>query len=377
MSSEEVIGFWSYSHEDDKLDGGGILRLSRLIMEEYDLLAGEPIDLFVDRKDIAWGQEWQERIESSLAQTTFFIPIITPRYFRRPECRRELLEFAAKAKMLGVEELLLPILYVETPGLSPENPDEAVALVARTQYVDWRVIRLCDASSNEYRTAVNALVQRLLQIAQTIAERQIKRELAADLDDEGSAGITDVVSQINALLPDWLDAVLSEKSNSAQISAIWHHQMGQIHKLQARGAAPSAILSTEIRMARELLPTAARAKEDSQIYLARSIELDPLVSALARLIAEHPDSSPLATPVKEAVEEAMEPIRQGDIGKKIGVKYVQDSLRERNHLGRVFQQINRDFSVRYRCAVEGNDIVRRWERELSGPARDQSEPSSG
>jgi len=92
MSIEATAGFWSYAHEDDMLDGGNILKLSRLIMEEYNLLSGEPLSLFVDRNDIAWGEEWRERINSSLAETTFFIPIITPRYFTRPECRRELLE---------------------------------------------------------------------------------------------------------------------------------------------------------------------------------------------------------------------------------------------------------------------------------------------
>ena len=87
MDSEVAVGFWSYTHEDDRLDGGGILRLSHLIMEEYDLLSGEPLKLFIDRNDIAWGEEWRKRVDSSLAQTTFFIPIITPRYFTRPECR--------------------------------------------------------------------------------------------------------------------------------------------------------------------------------------------------------------------------------------------------------------------------------------------------
>jgi hypothetical protein len=165
--NEAAVGFWSYAHEDDLLDGGNILQLSRLIMEEYNLLSGEPLNLFVDSNDIAWGQQWRERIDSSLAETTFFIPIITPRYFTRPECRRELLEFAAKAKMLGVEELLLPILYIEMRDLSAENPDEAIALVARTQYVGWHTNRLLDAGSQEYRIAVNALAQRLLDMSLT------------------------------------------------------------------------------------------------------------------------------------------------------------------------------------------------------------------
>ena len=168
----QAAGFWSYAHEDDKLDSGGILKLRQLISEEYNLISGEVLDLFVDSDGIAWGDDWRIKIDTALSQTIFFIPIITPRYFIRPECRRELLEFAGKAKSLGVEELLLPILYVTVPGLSPESSDEAVALIARTQYADWRETRLQEAMSSGYRTAVNALAVRLLKSAEQVRERR-------------------------------------------------------------------------------------------------------------------------------------------------------------------------------------------------------------
>src|ERR1039458_7944513 len=95
MAGETAAGFWGLSHQDNKTARGGILELASLIMEEYNLLSGEPLELFVDHDSIAWGEEWRTRVDSSLAQTTFFIPIITPRYFMRSECRRQLLDFAA------------------------------------------------------------------------------------------------------------------------------------------------------------------------------------------------------------------------------------------------------------------------------------------
>jgi hypothetical protein len=374
VSNETAAGFWSYTHEDDMLDGGNILRLSRLIMEEYSLLSGEPLNLFVDRNDLAWGEEWRERIDSSLAETTFFIPVITPRYFKRPECRRELLEFAAKAEALGTEELLLPILYIETEGLSAESPDEVVALVARTQYVDWRKNRLLEPNSREYRVAVNALAQRLLDVARKVAEIQLKQELASDPEDDGIDGITDIVGQIETFLPDWLDVVMGEKSVSAQILAVWDQYRQQGAKLRRRRAQPSALFSAQVRMAREMLPLAQRTQNDSQVYLARSVELDPLVSALTRLVAEHPESFPLATPVREAIDEAMEEVRRAD--SYVMERSVQNELRKMGHLGRVFQQTNSAFTARYRNVDEGNEIVRRWDAELIDPMRRESKESS-
>ena len=362
MGDDAAVGFWSYTHEDDELDGGNILQLSRLLMEEYNLLSGEPLNLFVDRNDLSWGEEWRTRIDSSLAEATFFIPIITPRYFKRPECRRELLEFAAKAEILGARELLLPILYIGMSSLSVESSDEAVALVARTQYADWREKRLLEPHSREYRTAVNVLAQRLLDIARHVAEVQLKRDLNSNPEDDGSDGIADIVARIEVLLPDWLDAVMAGKSVAAQIQAVWQQYRQQANKLQKRKAQPSALLSAQIRMCREMLPLAERGQNDTQIYLTRSVELDPLISTLARLVAEHPDSFSLAASVREAIDEAMEAIRRAE--STSWETTVQKQLESMSHLGRIFKQINLAFAARKRNAREGNEIVKRWDAEL-------------
>jgi hypothetical protein len=372
MDDESVVGFWSYTHEDNKLDGGAILDLSRKVMEEYNLLSGEPLKLFVDNDSIAWGQEWRARIDLALAQTTFFIPIITPRYFTRPECQRELLEFAAKAKSLGVEDLLLPILYIETPDLSDESPDEAVALVARTQYVDWRANRLLEPGSREYRTAVNSLARRLLEIARQVAERQLDRELSMDLEGDAVDGIADLVAQIMRLLPDWLDAVMGEQVNDAQITATWDQHRNRLTRLKKANAPASAILATQMNVAREMLPLAERSQKDARIYLARSVELDPLVSEVARLVSEHPESFQLVMPIRDAIDEAMTQIMKGEEDKARGARSIQSRFDDMRHLGRIFQKCNAMWRVKSQAAKEGNAIVRRWDAELIDRSGDQS-----
>src|SRR4051794_3545309 len=127
MEAANAAAFWSYAHEDDDLDGGAILVLAERLASEFALITGEKLNLFVDRTGISWGEEWRVRIDNALVQTTFFIPVITPRYFTRDECRRELLAFHAQARSLEISELVLPILYVTVPGLDDDNPDEAVA----------------------------------------------------------------------------------------------------------------------------------------------------------------------------------------------------------------------------------------------------------
>jgi hypothetical protein len=173
MPLSDAAGFWSYTRQDDELDGGRILRLAHKLRAEFALLTGAELELFVDRDGIEWGDAWRSRIDEALAATTFFIPIITPRYFERPECRRELLAFIGHARSLGLEELLLPILYVGVPSLTSGEPptDEVTAAVSATQWVDWRALRLEDEDSSGHRQAVNRLATRVVEVSERLAER--------------------------------------------------------------------------------------------------------------------------------------------------------------------------------------------------------------
>lgn len=167
-----IAGFWSYAHHDDESDGGRILALARRLEAEYNLLTGESLELFIDESTLMWGDDWRERIAAALERVTFFIPVITPTYFRRPECRKELLRFAREARERQAERLILPIYYVEVPELeSDATPaDEAMAAVRPFQREDLRRLRLEDQASAEYRLLINGLAHRIIYIAREAEE---------------------------------------------------------------------------------------------------------------------------------------------------------------------------------------------------------------
>ncbi len=268
---------------------------------------------------------------------------------------------------LGVEELILPILYVETEGLVADNPEETFALVARTQYVDWRSIRLLEPSSREYRQAVNNLARRLLQISREVAERQIVHEPRADSDDDVHGGIIDIVEEITRLLPGWLDAVKGDKVNTVQIEATLEKFDTDVFRLERSTAQPSAVTAVHLRMGKEILPLLQRFHEEATTYSSLSIQLDPLVSGLARLVAEHPDSYPLVNQIREAIDEAMEAIHEDDEAGAHAEECI--SLPERfasmTHIGRIFQKCSAILQEAIKLVDEGNSIVRRWDSELS------------
>lgn len=192
--------------------------------------------------------------------------------------------------------------------------------------------------------------------------------MSIDLEDEAATGVTDVVEDIMKLIPDWLNAVQGEKINAAQMRATVSQFDTQIARLKAARAPASAILATRIRLAKEFLPLAERAQRDSEVYLSRSIELDPLISRLARLVSEHPEDYPLVIPIREVVDEAIIEIRALEERERDPrAMSFADLFAPLRHLGRIFQKVYAIVVSGIEFADEGNDIVRRWDAEIKKP----------
>ncbi|MFZ1325508.1 MAG: toll/interleukin-1 receptor domain-containing protein [Candidatus Contendobacter sp.] len=208
-------GFWSYVHADDECEGNRISRLARDVAGQFQMLTGEKIDLFLDRDAIKWGDDWRGKINSSITDIAFFIPVLTPRYFLSPECRRELQFFSRKATSLGLTELILPLLYVDVPGLSEENSkDDLITLIRTFQWQDWRDLRFAEVLSGEYRKAVAALAGRIIE-----ANRQVERvdtdthtlpiEANGAEDKDDVPGFIDRVATAEEVLPKLVETVNS------------------------------------------------------------------------------------------------------------------------------------------------------------------------
>jgi TIR domain len=291
MGHDGAAGFWSYTHDDDKHEDGAIVRLATRIGEEYSLITGEELTVFVDRKDLAWGEHWKKRIDNALVSTTFFIPVVTPRYFVREECRRELFEFARHAKALGVSELICPILYVPVGELEEDNSDEAVALVARAQYEDWTSLRLCDERSAEHRRAVNRLATRLAEVADKVGSRQAEEENELNEEDE-KAGLSETLDEIRELLPEWVEAVEADGLVREQFLATDSMLEERKRKLKIGPAgARYAIFRQQVA---EYMPLVDRRTEIAQLVLRKTVQLGPLVARAIRISGAHPeDDAPL------------------------------------------------------------------------------------
>ena len=213
--SDSYIGeaFWSYVHKDDEAESGRISKLAKDVVDQYELLTGDSIELFLDQDEIKWGDKWREKVDGSLASVAFFIPVLTPRYFKSPECRRELQFFARRANKLGLKELLLPLYYIDIPSFKAETvEDDLIRMVREFHYEDWRDLRFADVNSEAYRRGVAKLAERLVEANKRAEEANVdvaapEVEEVADEAGDAALGTIDRMAIMEEALPKWGETI--------------------------------------------------------------------------------------------------------------------------------------------------------------------------
>ncbi len=167
--------FLSYVHADDAAVNGRISQLGHDIEERYKLLTGEDdVHVFVDKNDLRWGEEWQNRIDNQLEGTTIFIPVVTPRYLKSQACRDEVQKFLAVAKATGNTNSFCPLRYVDTRELDETDPVEAA--ISKHQHKNWSLGgNYANPDPALYESSLNTMVRDIIGIVEQLPADEAKQ----------------------------------------------------------------------------------------------------------------------------------------------------------------------------------------------------------
>lgn len=159
------LAFFSYAHNNDEADGGRVVQLGRDIATEYGAISGEEVlQIFIDKDSLHLGDDWLDEIDEGLQNVKFFIPILTPWFFKSIQCRRELQRFIDKVQKLGMDPMIFPILYIDVPELHEIDPrDPLMTRLKRIQWEPWGERRHTERTSQVYRTGVTKIAEELLR----------------------------------------------------------------------------------------------------------------------------------------------------------------------------------------------------------------------
>src|SRR5262245_58124964 len=165
----ELIGFFSYSREDDEAFRGTLSALREGIQRELSAQLGRSkknFRLWQDQAAIAPGKLWEKEIKTAIDQSVFFIPIVTPRAVNSEYCKFEFETFLAREAAIGRNDLVFPIVYISVAALESEaswRDDPVLSTIARRQYVDWRPLRHLDAQTTVAREQIERLCQKIVE----------------------------------------------------------------------------------------------------------------------------------------------------------------------------------------------------------------------
>jgi hypothetical protein len=165
----ELVGFFSYSREDDDSFKGTLSALRDAIQRELSAQLGrskKTFRLWQDQESIAPGQFWASAIKNAVEQAVFFIPIITPRMVNSHNCHFEFEAFVARERELGRSDLVFPILYISVPALENEaqwRGHPVLSFVGQRQWVDWRPFRHQDVHTTAVREAIERFCGKIVE----------------------------------------------------------------------------------------------------------------------------------------------------------------------------------------------------------------------
>ena len=269
-----VNGFFSYAHADDTSQC--LQKLRGDLCEEYSMLTGEMLNLFIDRDGLAWGTKWQESITAGIDSSMFFIPVLTPRYFQSTNCLKELGQYLAKVEIEGARQLVLPIMFVDVDRDYLDIDREMLGKVLTYQYEDWTDLRFVPRSSERYKRAINKMAERLLS-ANTELDRAInhpsaeaalvleKPDLAPtpsencsyDQENEEKNGILESVVTIIDSNEKINDQLQKASSDLVAMGKVFSEGTMQLTKGGAAKADPRRALIVSRQVASDLVPVAS------------------------------------------------------------------------------------------------------------------------
>jgi hypothetical protein len=153
----ELVGFFSYSREDDKDFLGALSALRERIQRQlrsqlgrqpktFRLWQDNPLRLLLGRSD----QHRRRRVG-------VFIPIVTPTAVRSRHCKFELDSFLSREATVGRADLVFPIYYIEIEAFEDsvaQRNDPVLSVIAKRQYRDWREFRHRDINETDVKKAV-------------------------------------------------------------------------------------------------------------------------------------------------------------------------------------------------------------------------------
>ncbi|TIH36149.1 DUF4143 domain-containing protein [Subtercola vilae] len=331
--SRDASMFLSYVHADNERSGGRIVKFARDLVDTYDYLYGHTIELFIDRDDIAWGQQWSSRLKSEAESTTFLLSIVTPRYLTSPACREEVVNFAAAATEAQEPKLLLPLQWVDIADTDVvAESDPVLTKIRQTQWESITEIRQIEPGSIQYDQLLERVAARLKQTIDNRTKGITDVSAITPMVPKDDRDLIELQQALESRKEDFEVAVMDFKNAFGDIGAVFQGKPA-LQVADTYGAAKVlADLGEELRGPVENLRTAT----ETLGALWQGYDSD--ISRAALILSEIPD-----TTTRRSVFESLDSL--ANTLELPGADLMEQKLRSIGEVSRHLRPMSRAFSA--------------------------------
>ncbi len=394
MSEVVAKAFLSYAHADNEREDGRIRRLATLLRSEFEFLTGETIDIFVDSAEIRWGQDFRAQLDEAMQNTTFFIPVLTPTYFLREECRKEMIQFVSSARSLGLQELLMSIRYAPVSDLREGSTDELKDIAARMQFEPWDDVRLLEETSSPYRTRINRLAARLVELTRDLEERPVnlasnpkrasndiiakspwtggisepaeagqnRRPEPDDEEDDDAPGFLELMADFQPVADEWTKTLTTLGPAVGEFGELFSASSTKMEEANKKPNSFAAKIVIARQLAKEAAAPLATIEQMSKEYSTSLLRMDPIIRAVLEVLKdqEDPGSEDAVAGIRHLIDSSREAMTS--------ISSAADSAKANAGMSRDLRPLLRRFETALRNVVDGQDLIDGWEPLVEGAA---------
>lgn len=208
LTTVDASLFLSYRHSDNDYLDGAITQLVEEIAKSYEFLYGNTLDVFIDKKSIEWGQDWQRELDKRIESCSIIMPAVTPGYIKSEACRKEL--FAFNDKIAARPNCRIMPLIWQNAELMQNYDDMAIAILNRYQYENVEDLRGVDPKNPQYRNRIEALARRIHSSAAEVnTATHSNSDIAVEYAGNPEEGLLEKLAECERQMP-----VFTESFNS-------------------------------------------------------------------------------------------------------------------------------------------------------------------
>lgn len=367
-AASDVEVFLSYARQDDS--SFNIMPQFKTLLERLvHAKTGRRLSIFVDQADIAWGENWKDRLVTSVEGASIFIPLLSASYLESDMCRMEFNTFHGAAKALGVTELLLPVMLFDAPEIfnaSSTDPIVQFALDHQHEVIEDAI--LSAPGSPEWKKTMARLAMRLAA-ALSLAESRLASLPPSLPPDVRSADSSQVQSgdEDDLEAPGMTELMVDFQDDLERMTKVTETLTPAI---QALGKAvtdvgdpppnptPRQIQTWSLSLARSLEDPAQRINRDGDALFAQVSRLDATINGLRRIADEVPE-------VQEGLDEALASFGTiAEVGQQLGS--LLDSMRPAETLSVPLRKALRPARLGVTRIRDSISIISSWTPQGSG-----------